>query len=289
MKRVEGVEVCLAEGGGNYTHYAGELDRMDYEKFFTPSLRWIQLCSTGFSDNITPKILDGRVTLTNSPGIHTIPIAESILAAVLEHAKHLGQRRVDQRDRRWRQLMCEDLEGQTILLVGLGNLGKRVAHLCKTFDMRVIGTKKKVELVPNVDEVFPVSQLIERLSEADYVVELAPLTQETEGLIDEAAFRAMKRNCYFINVGRGRVADEQVMIRALREGWISGAYLDCFGVEPLPLDSPLWELGNVFIVPHDSHSSPKIGDRIVTQFCENLRRYVTGEPLLNVCDPHRGY
>ncbi len=288
MWRVEGVEVALAEGG-NYSHYAGELDRADYEKFFTPSLRWVQLCSTGFSDNITSEILDGRVTLTNSPGIHTIPIAESVMAAVLEHAKRFGQRRVDQRDRRWRQLMCEDLEGQTILLIGLGNLGKRVARLCKAFDMRVIGTKKKVEPVPNVDEVFPTSELVEHLTEADYVVELAPLTPETEGLIDEAAFRAMKRTCYFINVGRGRVADEEVMTRALQESWIAGAYLDCFGIEPLPLDSPLWGLRNVFIVPHDSHSSPKIGDRLVTQFCENLRRYVAGEPLLNVCDPRRGY
>ncbi len=288
MEKVEGVVVALVEGG-NYTHYAGELDRADYEKFFTPSLRWVQLCSTGFSDNITPEILDGRVTLTNSPGIHTIPIAESVMAAVLEHAKRFRQRRVDQRDRRWRQLMCGDLEEQTILLVGLGNLGKRVARLCKAFDMRVIGTKNRVEPVPNVDVVFPASELVEHLPEADYVVELAPLTPETEGLIDEAAFRAMKRTCYFINVGRGRVADEEAMMRALQEGWIAGAYLDCFRVEPLPFDSPLWGRGNVFIVPHDSHSSPKIGDRLVAQFCENLRRYVAGEPLLNVCDPRRGY
>ncbi|MGD0803775.1 MAG: D-2-hydroxyacid dehydrogenase [Candidatus Bathyarchaeia archaeon] len=288
MERVDNVEVALAEGG-NYTHYVGELDRTDYEKFFTPSLRWIQLCSTGFSDNITSEILDGRVTLTNSPGIHTISIAESVLAAVLEQAKRFGQRRIDQRDKRWRQVLCEDLDEQTILLIGLGNLGKRVARLCKAFDMRVIGTKVRIEPVPNVDEVFSSSDLIDRLPEADYVVELAPLTSETVALIGEAAFRAMKKSCYFINVGRGRVADEEAMTRALREGWISGAYLDCFGVEPLPPDSPLWGLGNVFIVPHDSHSSPKIGNRIVTQFCENLRRYVVGEPLLNVCDPHRGY
>ena len=185
--------------------------------------------------------------------------------------------------------MCEDLEGQTILLVGLGNLGKRVARLSKAFDMRVIGTKKTIEPVPNVDEVFPPSKLVNHIPEADYVVELAPLTPETEGLIGEAAFRAMKRSCYFINVGRGRVADEEAMTRALKEHRIAGAYLDCFGVEPLPADSPLWGLDNVFLVPHDSHSSPKIGERLVTQFCENLRRYVAGEPLLNVCDPRRGY
>ncbi len=288
MESIEEVEVVLAEGG-NYVHYAGELDRLDYEKFFTSSLRWVQLCSTGFSDNMTPEILNGRVILTNSPGIHTIPISESVLAAVLDHAKRLGQRRVDQKEKKWRQLICEDLEGQTILLVGLGNLGKRVASLCKAFDMRVIGTKRRVEPVPNVDEVFPSSELVEYLPEADYVVELAPLTPETVGIIDEVAFRSMKKSCYFINVGRGKVADEEALTRALREGWIAGAYLDCFGVEPLPLDSPLWGLVNVLIVPHDSHSSPKIGERLVTQFCENLRRYVAGEPLLNICDSNRGY
>jgi len=288
MKTVDGVEVLLAEGG-NTTHYAGELDREDYEKFFTPSLRWVQLCSTGFSDNITPEILDGRVTLTNSPGIHTVPIAESVVAAMLEHAKRFSQRRVDQRGRVWRQIYCSDLEGATVLLIGLGNLGKRIAKLCKAFDMRVVGTRRSPAPTPNVDLVFPTSDLKKHLPEADYVVVVAPLTKETEGLLGVEEFRAMKREAYFINVGRGLVADEGAMIEALRGKRIAGAYLDCFGVEPLPTDNPLWGLPNVFLVPHDSHSSPKIGDRLVAQFCENLRRYVAGEPLLNICDPRRGY
>jgi phosphoglycerate dehydrogenase-like enzyme len=288
MRSVEGIEVLLAEGG-NTTYYAGELDREDYEKFFTPSLRWVQLCSTGFSDNITPEILDGRVTLTNSPGIHTIPIAESVLAAMLEHAKRFGQRRVDQKARMWRQIYCNDLEGATVLLIGLGNLGKRTARLCKAFGMRVIGTRRTPAPVENVDLVFPSSDLGKHLPEADYVVVVAPLTKETEGLLGAEEFRAMKRSAYFINVGRGLVADENVMTEALKGNLIAGAYLDCFGVEPLPTDSPLWGLTNVFLVPHDSHSSPKIGDRLVAQFCENLRRYMAGEPLLNVCDPRRGY
>ncbi len=288
LKTVEGVEVLLGEGG-NRTHYAGELDWGDYQKFFTPSLRWVQLCSTGFSDNITPGILDGSITLTNSPGIHTVPIAESVLAAMLEHAKRLGERRVDQAGRRWRQIHCGDLEGATVLLVGLGNIGGRVARLCKAFDMRVIGTRRRPEPVPNVDLVFPASELRKRLPEADYVVVVAPLTPETEGLLGEEEFGAMKDTCYFINVGRGRIADEDAMVAALRERRIGGAYLDCFAVEPLPEDNPLWGMDNVLLVPHDSHSSPKIGDRIVDQFAENLRRYVAGEPLRNVCDPRRGY
>jgi phosphoglycerate dehydrogenase-like enzyme len=288
MEIVEGIEILFGEGG-NTTHYAGELDRADYEKFFTPNLKWVQLCSTGFSDNITPEILDGRVILTNSLGIHTVPISESVLAAMLEHTKRFEQRRTDQDERNWRQLYCSDLEGATVLLIGLGNLGRRITRLCKAFDMKVIGTRRNPAPVENVDKVFPVSELREHLSEADYVVVVAPLTPETEGLLGEAEFRAMKQTCYFINVGRGRIADEGVMIDVLKERQISGAYLDCFSTEPLPVESPLWGMDNVFLVPHDSHSSPKIGNRLVDQFCENLRRYVTGEILLNVCDPHRGY
>ena len=286
--KIEGVEVLLAEGG-NRVHYGEELDWEDYQKFFTSSLKWVALCSTGFSDNITPEILAGDVVLTNSPGIHTIPIAESVIAAMLEHAKRFGQRREDQRGRLWRQLKCSELHGATALLVGLGNIGGRVASLCKAFDMRVIGTKRTVEPVENVDHVFPNDELAEHLPEADFVVMAAPLTPLTENMIGEAEFRAMKDSAYLINIGRGRTVDEGAMIRALREGWIAGAYLDCLVEEPLPTGHPLWEMENVFLVPHDSHSSPYIGDRIVDIFCENLERYVEGRPLLHVCDPRRGY
>lgn len=181
------------------------------------------------------------------------------------------------------------LRGSTVLLIGLGNIGRRVTLLAKAFDMRVIGARRGSDPVPEVDEVFPSTRLLDHLPEADYIVICAPLTDETEGLLGEAEFSAMKETAYLINVGRGRIADEDAMIMALRERRIAGAYLDCFAVEPLPADNPLWGLENVFVVPHDSHSSPKIGDRVVAQFAENLRRYARGELLLNVCDPRRGY
>jgi len=140
-----------------------------------------------------------------------------------------------------------------------------------------------------VDAIFPSSQLRERIGEADYVVVAAPLTPETEGMLGETEFRAMKPSAYFINVARGRITHEPSLVRALKEGWIAGAYLDAFEVEPLPPDHPIWAIDNVFLVPHDSHSSPHIGDRVVEIFAENLDRYVRGEPLLHVCDPRRGY
>ncbi|TFH18991.1 D-2-hydroxyacid dehydrogenase [Candidatus Bathyarchaeota archaeon] len=281
-------EVVLVEGG-NRTHYHGELDWLDYQKFFRSGLMWVQLCSTGFSDNITTEVLDGSVTLTNAPGIHTYPIAESVITAMLDHAKMLKQRRVDQREHHWNQLKCDELYKRTVLIIGLGNIGKRTARLCKAFDMRVIGMKRSAEPVENVDFVFPGSELRERLAEADYVVVAAPLTPETKYMLGKEEFGAMKRTAYYINIGRGAVAWEPALIRALEENWIAGAYLDALEVEPIPVDHPFWGMKNVLLIPHDSHSSPYIGDRIVDIFCENLDRYVKGVQLKNICDPSKGY
>jgi phosphoglycerate dehydrogenase-like enzyme len=285
---VDGVEVLLAEGG-NAIHYGEELDREDYLKFFTPSLRWVQLCSTGFSDNVTPEITRGFFNDTATTEIYTIPIAESVVAGMLDHAKRLKQRRIDQGDHVWGNVKLGELYGSTVLLLGLGNIGRRIARLCKSFEMRVIGTKRRVEEVENVDLVFPPGELKRYLEEADYVVIAAPLTPLTENMIGPEEFEAMKGSAYLINVGRGRIVDEAAMVEALRTGSIDGAYLDCHVEEPLPSDHPLWDMENILVIPHDSHSSPFIGDRIVDIFCENLCRYMKGETLLHVCDPARGY
>jgi phosphoglycerate dehydrogenase-like enzyme len=285
---VSDIEVVLAEGG-NRTHYAGELDWEDYQHFFTRTLKWVQLCSTGFSDNITPHILDNRVTMTNAPGLHTLPIAESVLAAMLAHAKNLKQRRQDQQAHRWDQLKNDELTGRTVCILGLGHIGKQVAHLCQAFGMHVIGCKRRVETVHAVNEVFPIQALHNYLPQTDYLVIAVPLTSETENLLGEAGFQAMKSSAYLINVGRGKVIEETAMIEALRTGQIAGAYLDALCEEPLPSGHPLWDLENVFLVPHDSHSSPRIGDRMVDLFCANLARYVAGQTLHHICDPHLGY
>ncbi len=288
VRDVEGIRVLLAEGG-NRVHYAGELDRADYVRFFTPDLEWVQLCSTGFSDNITPQILQGSVTLTNAPGLHTVPIAESVMAAMLAHAKRFAQRRIDQGNHRWKRLENDELFGRTVLIVGLGRIGAKIAQLCKAFGTRVIGTKRRVEPVENVDLVFPAARLEGHLPKADYVVLAVPHTPETEDWLGEKEFGAMKRTAYLINIGRGKVVEEPALIKALTEGWIAGAYLDAFVSEPLPEDHALWGMENVFIVPHDSHSSPYIGDRMVDIFCDNLERYVAGDPLGNVCSAEKGY
>ncbi|MBD3172643.1 D-2-hydroxyacid dehydrogenase, partial [Candidatus Bathyarchaeota archaeon] len=139
------------------------------------------------------------------------------------------------------------------------------------------------------DHVFPVGELREYLAKADYVVVAAPLTPETKYMLDIPEFKAMKNKTYYINIGRGAVAREKALIKALKEDWIAGAYLDTLEVEPLPKDNPLWDMDNVLLVPHDSHSSPYIGDRVMDIFCMNLERYVNDEPLKHVCDPEKGY
>ena len=288
VKETEGIEVLLAEGG-NRIHYPGELDRKAYEAFFTPSLKWVQICSTGFSDNITRAIIDGHVTLTNSPDLHTVPIAESVLAAMLDHAKNLAQRRIDQRAHAWRRLDNDELNGSTVLIIGLGNIGKAVARLCKAFGMTVVGTKRRVAPAENVDTVFAANELIDHLPAADCIVIAAPHTPETESMLDESAFAVMKPSAYLVNVGRGQVVEESALITALEEHRIAGAYLDAFDQEPLDDEHVLWNMDNVLVVPHDSHSSPYIGDRVVDMFCGNLRRYVAGQRLRSICDPEKGY
>lgn len=285
---IEGIEILLVEGGSRIP-YPGEVGWDDYTRFFTPSLRWVQLCSTGFSSNITDEIRSGKVILTNAPGIHTIPVAESVVAALLDHAKRLKQRRIDQENLLWRQLKADELFGKTVLIIGLGNIGRRVASLCKAFGMKVIGTKKHLEHVRLVDMVFPSGSIIDFLPQADYVVVATPITSETLNMLSEPEFRAMKEKAYLINVGRGEVTHEPSLMKALKKGWIAGAYLDCFNFEPLPKEHELWKMDNVFIVPHDSHSSPNIGDRIIEIFVENLSRYAAGESLKHLCDPEKGY
>jgi len=153
----------------------------------------------------------------------------------------------------------------------------------------VIGTKRTPASIPGVQKVLPPEGLPEVLRAADIVVVTLPLTAQTSGLIGEREFRTMKPTALFINIGRGPIVQEAALVRALREGWIAGAGLDVFEREPLPADSALYDLENVIITPHVSGASPRYMDRAVPLFCENLRRYLHGDPLLNVVDKERGY
>jgi phosphoglycerate dehydrogenase-like enzyme len=209
-----------------------------------------------------------------------------------------------QAERTWQPLESRELRDVTVGIVGLGSLGRAVGALATAFGCRVLATRRRPEAGAHavdgagdepylgtvmLDRVLPPEQLPELLAESDLVVLAAPLTEDTNGLIGEDAIAALKPGAWVINVARGELIDDFALGRALREGRVGGAVLDTFREEPLPPQSPLYDLPNVILTPHTSWSSTRVLDRSVDLFCENLRRYAAGRPLVNVIDPDAGY
>jgi phosphoglycerate dehydrogenase-like enzyme len=249
-----------------------------------PALRWFHGAFVGMDHPIFREIAGRGVTITNSPGVSAQPIAQYVLAMMLRHAKKVPAWEQAQRERAWRRVESDELTGQTVALIGLGGIGAEVARLARAFEMRVIGMRRRAELPANVDELFTPERLHDMLAQADYLVLAAPLTSETQGLIDAAALSVMKPTAYLINVARGPMVVESALIDVLRSGKIAGAALDVFDQEPLPADSPLWSMENVIVTPHNSATSPRLFDRGALVFVDNLRRYATGEQLQSVVD-----
>jgi len=192
----------------------------------------------------------------------------------------------------WKRYTPMLLRGQTAGVLGLGMVGKEIARLCKAFGMTVWGihrSSREGEAYPNVDQVYSREQLPHFLSASDYVIIAMPLTRETKGLIREKELRSMKSTAYLINVARGAIVNEVMLIRALEEKWISGAGLDVFVDEPLPPTSRFYDLPNVIFSPHISGEMPDYELRATEVFCENLRRYLQGQAFLHEVDKSKGY
>jgi phosphoglycerate dehydrogenase-like enzyme len=206
-------------------------------------------------------------------------MAEFVVAYILLMAKRLPDLLRAQMRHQWSPPEPDELGGRTVGIVGAGAVGTEVARRCAALGMRVIGTKRTPQPLPDFEQVLPPSGLPELLRASDYVVLTSPLTTETRGMIGEAELRAMKPTAYLLNVARGALIDEHVLTRALREHWIAGACLDAFVQEPLSPDSPLWDLENLVITPHTSYRSPNGTERGIASFVANLRRYLAGEPL----------
>jgi phosphoglycerate dehydrogenase-like enzyme len=241
---------------------------------------------------------DSGVIVTTAVGIHASTISEYVFGSMLMFNRswpemvRLQDRHIWPHSASWYKLGGRELLDQTLGIVGLGAIGRRVAQLGKAFGMRVIGTRRTVEpgvQDPDVDLLYPIERLKDMLRQCDYVVLSVPLTSQTEKLIGEAELRAMRPDAYLVNVARGQIIDERALIRALKEGWIAGAGLDVTDPEPLPADHPLFSLPNVILTPHISGVSIHYDRRLTNLFAENLRRYRTGEPLRNQYDPLRGY
>ena len=257
-----------------------------------PRLKWVQTSSAGVDPIVGTKLWQSDVILTSTSGIHAIPMREHVLGLMLMFVRHSPLYLANQKERVWEQHLPDQLCGKTLGIVGLGKVGKGIARAAQGFDMKVVATRRHVteqEASPEVEALYSPDGLTEMLGKSDFVVVTVALTRETERLIGERELRAMKPSAYIINIARGSVIDEAALIKALEEKWIAGAGLDVFEREPLPPDSKLWTLPNVIVTPHVAGLMPDYNARAMEVFCENLRRYLSGKPLLNVIDRTRGY
>ncbi|MFI7115482.1 D-2-hydroxyacid dehydrogenase [Amycolatopsis sp. NPDC049868] len=253
-------------------------------------LRWLHIASAGVDPVLFPGLQESDVVLTNSRGVFDGAIAEYVLGVVLTFAKDFARSWDLQRQRRWKHRESERISGRRVLVVGTGPIGRSIARMLRAAGMSVAGVGRRPrEGDPDFGDVYASSELSRHLPGADYVVAVAPLTEQTKGMFDAAAFAAMKPGSRFVNVGRGELVVTSDLIDALRDGPLGGAALDVFDTEPLPADSPLWTIENVLISPHMSGDFIGWRNTLVEVFADNFRRWRAGEPLRNVVDKQLGY
>ena len=274
-----------------------------------PNLRWVQSHWAGINNFVdTPLWLDDWL-LTTTSGIHAPNMGQYVLAQILAWAHRVPRWQRTQAEGAWPQgrreaFVPDELAGRTLGIIGYGSIGREVARLARAFNMTILVTKRDARRVEDTGytlpgfgdpagqlptRIYPTEALRSVVAQCDYVVITLPLTPRTRHLFDESLFQAMRPNAYVVNVGRGPVIDEQALIKALQRGWIAGAGLDVFEKEPLPADSPLWNMQNVILTPHVSGMTAHYDERAVDFFAANLRRYLAGETLFNVVDRDAGY
>ena len=260
-----------------------------------PKLRWFHTISAGVDRLMLPE-LQGRpdLVMTNNSGSYDAQIAEFVIATLFAAAKRLPEHLRNQRDRKWIRGVewsghHAELRGATLVVIGLGSIGSEVARLASALGMRVVGVRSDARPHPHASRVVPSERLADIAPEADFVAVTAALTPRTRGLVSREVIAALKPTAWLVNIARGPIVDEDALLGALRARRIGGAALDVFSTEPLPPESPWWELDNAIITPHSSNSSPRLRERSIALFRENLRRFRTGEPLLNVVDRKLGY
>jgi phosphoglycerate dehydrogenase-like enzyme len=262
------------------------------------TLRWIHSPAAAVHQLMFPELIQSDVIITNARTVHGTVVAELVIALVFALAKNLHRAAHFQRQHVWAQeAMWEEtprpreVSGATLGLVGLGSIGSEVARRASALGMRVIAVRDHPEKESSAElaQVFGSAQIDELLSQSDYVVLAAPVTPATRNLIDAARLAKMKREACLINVSRGPLINEPALVQALREHRIGGAALDVFEQEPLPADSPLWDLENLLITPHIGGLTDKLWERHYALFSENLRRFLKREPLLSEVDKQQGY
>ena len=267
-------------------------------------LRWIHSPAAAVHQLMFPELRASEVLVTNARDVHAPVVAEHVLALMFAWAKQIPKVVRFQQRHQWAQETLwhdgsspgsnsrpRELQGSTAGLVGLGSIGRQVAKHSVQLGMRVMAVREHAhrEKPEFVDQVLPSSALRQMLGRADYVVLAAPVTPATQGMIAQSELRSMKPDAVLINVGRGALVDEPALIEALKEHTIRGAALDVFAEEPLPPESPLWDLENLLITPHTAGMTEKLWERHYLLFSDNLHRYLEGQELTGLVDKITGY
>ncbi|KKR33141.1 MAG: hypothetical protein UT63_C0023G0004 [Candidatus Gottesmanbacteria bacterium GW2011_GWC2_39_8] len=293
------VEEILEEVNKNFPDtdilICGYFDRPDLVDFsIAKKLKWVHVESAGAQD-ISAALRHTDIIVTNSSGVHPIPIAEHVFGLLLMFTRKLNNAYKRQLEKqKWEKsytlFPVEELSGKTMGIVGYGRIGKRIAEVAKSFGMKVIAIKHETQKEDiHADQFYKSEDLDILLAESDVLVNALPLTPETKGLFNLDKFKLMKRSAYFVNIGRGKTVIEKDLIQALKEEIIRGAGLDVFEEEPLLPSSPLWNLENVIITPHFAGWTPRYAERVIDIFCQNLEAYMKNEKMPNFVDKQRGY
>jgi len=257
------------------------------EEIQGPNLRWVHVTHAGIDRLARPEMIERGIRVSGSSGYSVETLAEHALFFMLSLAYRSQDLLDSQRRATWEKTGREHLRslyGASVGIIGLGHIGQALAVRCSALGMRVIGYRRSAEAVSGVDQIYSAQDeggLDRLLTESDYVVLALPLTNETHNLINAHRLGLMKPNAHLINIARGPIVDEAALIEALKAGAIAGAGLDVFCQEPLPPESPLWTLPNVIITPHTSPQEPDREQRAIDLIIENIRRYRSGQCLLN--------
>jgi len=274
-------------------NWSGSLSLIREVFLMSPAVRWVHSRAAGLERTLFPELIASDVTMTNGSGVFSPSLGEFALGAILYFAKDFRRMIRNQTAGVWEPFDVLPVSGQTVGIVGYGDIGRAVATRVRAMGMSVLAVKRHVQAKghsdPLADQIYGPDYLIEMLSRCDYIVVAAPLNAETLGLIGEAEFAAMRPSAVIINVGRGPVIEERAMIQALSRGKIKGAALDVFAEEPLPEGHPFYKLENVLLSPHCADHTPDWLDNAMRFFIAQFERFRRGEPLLNVVDKKLGY
>jgi D-2-hydroxyacid dehydrogenase (NADP+) len=240
-------------------------------------LKWVQCLATGVDHVLRCPSLKPQTLLTSGRGIHGAPMRETIVFLMMGVAREARRLAQAQKAHVWDRQYWSLLAGKTAVIVGVGVIGIATAKLLKAFEMQVVGVTRTPRAIDGFDDIMPTAELKAAAARADYLINILPASKDNLLLFDRAIFAAMKPSAYYISAGRGQTVDEAALIEALREGRIAGAGLDVFQTEPLPADSPFWDLPNAFILPHLGGYTREYEDLIMPLILENMRLFLAGQ------------